>query len=290
MPQPEPPVGRTASATDESFEGWEASAGGWERRRAFVWEASRKVSERLVDLLDPQPGQSLLELAAGTGDTGFLAAERIRPAGRLITSDFVPGMVAAAERRSLELGVSNVDFRVLDAQALDLADESVDGVLCRWGYMLVPEPAKAFAETARILRPSGHVAFAVWASADENPLVSAIGRVLVARGLVARPEPDAPGPFRLADPEHVRALVENAGLELVRQEDMALTWRFGGFDEYWDVTRDLSRSLAASLEEIDDEKSEAIKADVRQALEPYDEQGGLALPALTRVALARRPR
>ena len=290
MPQPEPPVGRTASATDESFEGWEASAGGWERRRAFVWEASRKVSERLVDLLDPQPGQSLLELAAGTGDTGFLAAERIRPAGRLISSDFVPGMVAAAQRRAVELSVSNVDFRVLDAQALDLADESVDGVLCRWGYMLVPEPAKAFAETARVLRPGGHVAFAVWASADENPLVSAIGRVLVARGLVARPEPDAPGPFRLADPEHVRALVENAGLELVRQEDVALTWRFGGFDEYWDVTRDLSRSLAASLEEIDEEKSEAIKADVRQALEPYDEQGGLALPALTRVALVRRPR
>jgi SAM-dependent methyltransferase len=290
MPQPEPPVGRTASATDESFDGWEASAGGWERRRAFVWEASRKVSERLVDLLDPQPGQSLLELAAGTGDTGFLAAERIRPAGRLISSDFVPGMVAAAERRSLELDVSNVDFRVLDAQALDLADESVDGVLCRWGYMLVPEPAKAFAETTRVLRAGGHVAFAVWASADENPLVSAIGRVLVARGLVARPEPDAPGPFRLADPEHVRALVENAGLELVRQEDVALTWRFGGFDEYWDVTRDLSRSLAASLEEIDDEKSEAIKADVRQALEPYYEQGGLALPALTRITLARRPR
>ena len=290
MPQPEPPVGRTASATDESFEGWEASAGGWERRRAFVWEASRKVSERLVDLLDPQPGQSLLELAAGTGDTGFLAAERIQPAGRLLSSDFVPGMVAAAQRHAVELGVSNVDFRVLDAQALDLADESVDGVLCRWGYMLVPEPAKAFAETARVLRPGGHVAFAVWASADENPLVSAIGRVLVARGLVARPEPDAPGPFRLADPEHVRALVENAGLELVRQEDVALTWRFGGFDEYWDVTRDLSRSLAASLEEIDDEKSEAIKADVRQALEPYAEQGGLAMPALTRVTLAGRPR
>ena len=246
MPQPDSPVGGTAPGANESFEAWEASAGGWERRRAFVWEASRKVSERLVDLLDPQPGQSLLELAAGPGDTGFLAAERIRPAGRLISSDFVPGMVAAAQRRALELGLSNVDFRVLNAQALDLADESVDGVLCRWGYMLVPEPAEALAETKRVLRPGGCVAFAVWASADENPWASAIGRVLVAGGLVARPEPDAPGPFRLADPEHVRELVETAGLELVTQEDVPLTWRYGSFDEFWDTTLDLSRSLATA--------------------------------------------
>ncbi len=290
MPQPDPPVSGTAPGTNESFEAWEASAGGWERRRAFVWEASRKVSERLVDLLDPQPGQSLLELAAGLGDTGFLAAERIRPAGRLITSDFVPGMVAAAQRRAVELGLSNVDFRVLDAQALDLADESVDGVLCRWGYMLVPEPAEALAETKRVLRPGGYVSFAVWASADENPWASAIGRVLVARGLVARPEPDTPGPFRLADPEHVRELVETAGLELVTQEDVGLAWRYGSFDEYWSATLDLSRTLATALEGTDEEKAEAIKADVRHALEPSDERGGLALPALSRITLARRAR
>ena len=290
MPQPDPRAGGTASATNESFDGWQASAGGWERRRAFVWEASRKVSERLVDLLDPQPGQNLLELAAGTGDTGFLAAERIRPAGRLTTSDFAPGMVAAAQRRALELGVSNVDFRVLDAQELDLAGESVDGVLCRWGYMLVPEPAKAFDETRRVLRRGGGVAFAVWGSADENPWASAIGRVLIARGLVARPEPDTPGPFRLADPERVRELVEGAGLELVTQEDVALAWRYGSFDEYWSTTLDLSRTLAEVVETSGERNVKDIQADVRQALEPYAERDDFEIPAMTRVVLARRPR
>ena len=243
-----------------------------------------------MDLLDPQPGQTLLELAAGPGDTGFLAAERIQPAGRLISSDFAPGMVAAAQRRALELGISSVDFRVLDAQALDLSDESVDGVLCRWGYMLVPEPAKAFAETRRVLRRGGNMAFAVWASADENPWASAIGRVLVTRGLVAPPEPDTPGPFRLADTERVRELVERAGLELVTQEDVPLTWRYGSFDEYWDTTLDLARSLATALEGIDEKDAEAIQADVRRSLEPYAEQGGVAVPALSSVTLALRPR
>ena len=288
MRQPEPPVGVFPTGTDESLEGWQASAPGWERRRAFIWEASRQVSERLVDLLDPKPGESLLELAAGTGDTGFLAAEHIGPTGRLISSDLAPEMIAAARRRALELGISNVDFPVLDMQRLDLPDDHVDGVLCRWGYMLVPEPATAFAETRRVLRQGGRVAFAVWGSADENPWASAIGRVLIAHGLVARPDPDTPGPFRLADPERVRGLVHRAGLELLAQEDIPLMWRYGSFDEYWSASRDLSRTLATALEKIGEQEAEAVRADVYRTLEPYGLEEGLAVPALTRVALARR--
>ena len=114
--------------------------------------------------------------------------------------------------------------------------------------------------------------------------------MLVACGLVARPEPDAPGPFRLSDPERIRELVEDAGLELESQDDAPLTWRYESFNEYWDTTRDLARSLATALEWIDEATAEAIQADVRQALEPYAERDGLAIPALTRVALARRPK
>ena len=254
MPQPEPPPrAGLVTASDESIEGWERAAPGWERRRSFLWEASRGLSERLVDLLDPQRGDTVLELAAGPGDTGFLAAERIGSTGRLISSDIAPAMVAAAERRASELGLSNVDFLTQDAQALELADASVDGVLCRWGYMLVPEPSVALSETARVLRPGGRLAFAVWASADENPWASAVGRVLVARGLTGRPEPDAPGPFRLADAERVRSLVEDAGLELLAQEDVPLTWRYRSFDEFWETTLDLSSTLSSAIAALDED-------------------------------------
>jgi SAM-dependent methyltransferase len=244
----------------------------------------------MVDLLDPKPGDMVLELAAGPGDTGFLAAVRIGPSGRLISSDLVPGMVAAAERRAAELDVSNVEFRALDAQELDLPDESVDGILCRWGYMLVPEPRVAFAETARVLRRGGRVALAVWGTADENPWAAAIGRVLVSRGQMEGPDPDAPGPFRLAEPEHVRCLVEGAGLELVVQEDVPLTWRYASFDEYWDVSRDLSRTLSTALEAMSETDAQEIYAEVAQALGSYRAGDGLAIPALCRVALAQRTR
>ena len=196
----------------------------------------------------------MLELAAGPGDTGFLAAERIGSTGRLISSDIAPAMVAAAERRASELGLSNVEFLAQDAQALELPDASVDGVLCRWGYMLVPEPSVALSETARVLRPGGRVALAVWASADENPWASAVGRVLVARGVTGRPEPDAPGPFRLADAERVRSLVEDAGLELLAQEDVPLTWRYRSFDEFWETTLDLSSALSSAVAALDERR------------------------------------
>ncbi len=285
--QPEPHATGLPRATNESAEGWQAVARGWERQRAFLWEASRSVAERLVDLLDPRPGETLLEIAAGPGDTGFVAAERVAPSGKLLSSDLVPAMVAAAQRRASELGLTNVDFRVLDAQALDLPDESIDGVLCRWGYMLVAEPAAALAETGRVLRQGGRVAFAVWGSADENPWASAVGRVLVARGLTARPEPDTPGPFRLADPERVRDLVQSAGFELLVQEDVALTWRYGHFDEYWDRTLDVSSALSTAVGPLDNQGVEDIRADVRHALEPYAVGDGLAIPAVSRVTLAR---
>lgn len=288
MQRSDPPATERPTGLDESFAGWQTAAGGWERQRAILWDASRGVSERLVELLEPLQGETLLEIAAGTGDTGFLAAERIGPAGRLISSDLVPEMLAAARRRASELGLPNVDFRVLDAQALDLSDESVDCVLCRWGYMLVSEPAAALSETRRILRPGGRVAFAVWAGADENPWASTIGRVLVERGLMARPQRDTPGPFRLADSGRVRTLVLEAGLELSTQEDITLTWRYGSLDEYWNVTLDLSTTLSAIVATLGDQELASIRADVRQALEPYVVGEGLVMPALSRLALARR--
>ena len=95
------------------------------------------VSENLLEALQPRPAQTILELAAGTGETGFVAARAIGPTGRVISTDFAPEMVAAARHESKRLGLANVEHRELDAERMDLEDNSVDGVLCRWGYMLI---------------------------------------------------------------------------------------------------------------------------------------------------------
>ena len=162
-------------------------------------------------LLDPAPGDTVLELAAGPGDTGFIAAERLGPDGLLLSTDVAPEMVDAARRRAAELGVENVEFRVEDASAIGLSDEAVDGVLCRFGIMLVPDPSRALAEIARVLRPGGRAALAVWASADANDWMTAAGRSAVELGLTERPDPSAPGPFRFADADRAAARRTEAG-------------------------------------------------------------------------------
>ncbi len=162
-----------------SHETWEAMACGWERDRAFIWDVTRTVGERMVAALDPKPAEIVLELAAGTGETGFAAARMVGSDGRLFSTDFSPAMVEAARRRGAELGLENVDYRVLDAERMDLPDASVDGVLCRYGYMLMADPAAALAETRRVLKPGGRLSFAVVGAPDRNPWAAVPGRVLV---------------------------------------------------------------------------------------------------------------
>ena len=86
-----------------SLDTWQRMAEGWNSERKWVWESSRIVSEWMVQAIDPRPGQTILEIACGAGDTGFAAAEKVEPTGRLISTDFAPNMVEAARRQSQRL-------------------------------------------------------------------------------------------------------------------------------------------------------------------------------------------
>src|SRR4051812_42774155 len=114
------------------LENWAAMAVGWEREREERERVAAPVTARLVQALAPKPGDVVLELAAGQGDVGFAVAGLLGDRGRLISSDFSTAMLEIARRRRDELGLTNVEFRELDAEDLDLEDDVVDGVVCRW--------------------------------------------------------------------------------------------------------------------------------------------------------------
>ena len=136
-------------ARERSRSVWDAMAPGWENFRQDLWELSRPVSEWLVERLDPRPGQTILDLAGGLGETGFLAARRVGETGRILVTDFAPRMVAAARRRAAEFSITNADFRELDGERMALESECVDGVVCRWGYMLMADLPKRLALCGR---------------------------------------------------------------------------------------------------------------------------------------------
>jgi ubiquinone/menaquinone biosynthesis C-methylase UbiE len=250
-----------------SHEVWEAMAPGWERGQAFIWDVTRAVGERMVAALDPKPGETVLELAAGTGETGFAAARMVGSDGRLLSTDFSPAMVDAARRRGAELGLENVDYRVLDAERMDLPDASIDGVLCRYGYMLMADPAAAFEETRRVLRDGGRLSFAAWGMPDQNQWAFIPGFEMVQRGHIPPPEPDTPGIFALGDPERIRTLVTGAGFSEPEIEQIEIDWEYEDVDDHWRFTMELAGPLADAISKLDEDERESVRLAVREKVE-----------------------
>jgi len=240
-----------------------------------------------VDAIEPQPGHRVLELAAGAGDTGFLAAELIAPGGTLICSDAVDEMLEQARARATELGITNVEFRRIDGEWIDLPTAAVDGVLARWGYMLFADPATALGETRRVLRPGGRVALAAWTEPADNPWASAPMAELLAMGAIEQPDLDAPNMFAFRDPQRIGTLLEEAGFTEIAVEQIEIAFRFASLDDWWDTQLDISTSLGSAVGAL----TPAQRDDLRDAIDARLAQyvaadGAVALPGRTHVAAA----
>jgi ubiquinone/menaquinone biosynthesis C-methylase UbiE len=258
---------------------WEAMAPGWDERHAYLEEVARPVTDKMLELLDPSPGDLILDLAAGTGVAGFSAAVLVGPTGHVIVSDFAGAMVEAASRRAKDLALDNVECRVLDAERLDLPDASVDGVLCRWGYMLMADVAAALRETRRVLRADGRVACAVFAGPEQNPWAALPARVLQRRGHIPPPEAGAPGILALADRDRLRLLFSEAGFAAPAIEEVTFGFRFAGVDEYWEFLNSAAGAIAMVLGRLDDDERERIRSEIAEQLDAFGDSGQIELPA-----------
>lgn len=268
------------------LENWAEMAPGWERAREERERIAAPVTEWLVRELAPQPGQTILELAAGQGDVGFAVAPLLGEDGRLVSTDFSPAMLEIARRRGEQLGLTNVEHRVLDAESIELEDDSVDGVLCRWGFMLMPEPATALAETRRVLRAGGRLAFSVWGSGERNPWIALAGRILVAHGHMPAPQPGEPGMFVLGDEGKLRDLVEGAGFTVARIEEVPVSNDFPSVEEYVRRSTDMGGMFARAWSEAPEEERERMTEELRDAFAPYALDGRYELPGVALCAAA----
>ena len=270
-----------------SLSNWEEAAGAWARRYAEVREFAAPLTHWMLDAINPQPGERVLELAAGLGETGMLAAELVAPIGGVIISDQAEAMLAGARERASTLGLSNVEFRTLNAEWIDLPVASVDAVLCRWGYMLMVDPHAAQLETRRVLRPGSRLALAVWDRIEDNPWAALPAAERRERGLAAPPEEGAPGPFALSDRERLRELLERAGFLEVSVEPLELARRHATFDEFWEITLDLSRVFHDAVLSRAQDEVDAIRSALAVRLAPFTARDGrIELPAATLAASA----
>jgi SAM-dependent methyltransferase len=276
-----------ATYREQSAEHWELAASGWGRRADLIRDMGMPVSTWMIEHAQLQPGQRLLELAAGPGDTGFLAAELIKPGGTLICSDMSEGMLELARERAAAFGVDNVEFKRLELEWIDLETASVDVVLCRWGIMLVADPAAAVTEVRRVVAPGGRLAVAVWDAPGANPWATIPGRTMIDLGHSEPPEPDAPGMFALAEPGRLQELLESAGFTDVVVEPVEVDRDHDDVDAYMRETLDLSKLFADAFAALSEPEQVAVRNEIAARLEPYaDAQGALHLPGRSLAAAA----
>ena len=269
----------------ESRKRWNAQAAGWSQHADRLARVFMPVAEWMLDHARLQPGHTVLELAAGTGDVGFLAAELVQPGGQLITSDFSPEMLTAAQQRAEQLGLEGVRFKQIDAESIDLDAASVDVVLCRWGYMLMADPGAALRETRRVLRPGGRVTLAAWRSREENPFFETLGSELEARGLFEAPDPDTPGPFTFAEPGDIERRLHDAGfVDGIEVDTVELPFEFPSVGAWFDVQTRMSAMMGAAARNAD--RDEIVAGMARRADQYVDADGRVTLPARTWVAAA----
>jgi ubiquinone/menaquinone biosynthesis C-methylase UbiE len=272
------------------LDGWEHAAAGWGRRAQRVRDWGMPVSTWMIEQLSLQPGQRLLELAAGPGDTGFLAAELIAPGGTLISSDATEGMLEVARQRAGDLDLSSVklEFKQLEIEWIDLPTASVDAILCRWAYMLTVDPEAGMREARRVLAPGGRIALAVWDGPEANPWATIPTDALIQGGYI---EPIdravSAGIFSLADPQRLQEMLEEAGFVDVLVESIDLTRAYDRFDKFWDESLELSPSLSVALERLTGEQREDVRRRAAALAQPFTESDGAThLPGVSLVASA----
>jgi enediyne biosynthesis protein CalE5 len=267
---------------------WAAVAGGWAQHAEYADARGAAVTERLLELSAPQPGERVLELACGPGGLGLAAAERVVPGGEVVLSDVAAEMTAIAAARASALGRTNVSTRVLDLERIDEPDGSYDVVLCREGLMFALDPARAAAELRRVLRPGGRVAIAVWGPRERNPWLAIVLDAVSAQLGAPIPPPGIPGPFALEDSDRLAGLLTGAQLEDVVVTELPVPLHAASFEEWWARTSALAGPLAKLLASLPADATRQLEARALQAVGPYETAAGLELPGVTLIASARR--
>jgi len=246
------------------------------------------VSDWLIDRADPEPGQVVLDLAAGAGGLGHRVANLVGPDGRVISTDFASEMVEIAQRLGAEQGLDNVEYRTLDAEQMELDTASIDAILCRSALMVMPDPGAALSEARRVLRPGGSLAFSTFTTPEANPWVALQGRTFLRRGLISPPEPGAPGMFSMGDPDRVRELVTGAGFDDPEIEAVKFDFRFDDADHIWSTIVDINALLGPIVKAMPPGERAEIRTAVIEGFADFRaNDGSYPVPAEAQAVLAR---
>jgi ubiquinone/menaquinone biosynthesis C-methylase UbiE len=228
----------------------------WRGSKARRGKVNEAANEMLLDLANLRPGNRVLDVAAGTGDQTLMAAERVGPTGYVLATDLSANMLKLASDAARDAGHANVETRVMDAENVDLDENSFDAVICRQGLMFFPNPVKALTAMRRVVKPQGKVTALVWSAEEKNPYQGIPFAVVRRIGKIPAPTAGQPGLFKLGDPTLLEGLFKEAGFFDIAVHAVTLRRRFASAEKASQALENpVLRQLMQKLSEAEREQA-----------------------------------
>jgi SAM-dependent methyltransferase len=271
---------------------WNTVAGPrWVAAPGFRERRNQESTALLLPRLAIASGESVLEIGCGTGALTVPLAAAAGEQGRVVAVDISEPMLGAARQRIAERGLRNVTLMLGDAQVFDFEPAAFDLATSRMGVMFFADPAAAFRNIGRALKPGGRLGFACWAPLAENRqwLIS-YDVALRHLGPPAPRSPREPGPLAFADPDYIREFLTAAGFAEIGVERAHPTIIGGSPEE--EARQALMMGPTAKLvdEKAPDEAlRETIAREIEAAFVAEASSGPIRLPATMFLVAARRP-
>jgi ubiquinone/menaquinone biosynthesis C-methylase UbiE len=269
---------------------WNRVAPGWDKWDQFFNRTMAFINHRLVADARVRPGLRVLDLGSGTGYPAILAGEVVGAEGMVIGIDLAESMLAVAARKAKTLGLQQVSFRTGDVTSLPFETGSIDAVISRFCLMFLPEIPKAAAEIARVLKPGGYVAAAVWSSPEKNPFIRIPMDVIKSITPLPPPDPEAPGIFRLAKPGDLAGMLQRAGLTPLDDEEFTAEVAYESGEEFFRGLMDIAAPIQNLFAQLTPAQQVEAEQGIIKAVNDYRGPQGVALPIAVRIVSARKPR
>jgi ubiquinone/menaquinone biosynthesis C-methylase UbiE len=283
----------TQQSSQQIIEGqrqdWNRVAWGWEKWDRFFEEQMAFLNHRLVADARLRFGMRVLDLGSGTGYPALLGAQTVGPSGSVIGLDLAEQMLAVARRKATALGLGNVTFRTGDVTALPFEANSFDAVMSRFCLMFLPEIPKAAAEIARVLRPGGWLATAVWSSPDKNPSIGLSMEAIKSVVELPPPDPTAPGIFRLAKPGDLAGMLQQAGLVDVTDQEFLAERSYASAEEYYTSLLEIAAPIQNLMATLSAPQEQEVRHLITQAATQYQRGNRITFPLAARMVAARKP-
>jgi SAM-dependent methyltransferase len=233
----------------------------------------------MLDAAGLQPGQRVLDVAAGTGDQTLVAAQRISPGGSLLATDLSASMLEAASRAFREAGLTNVTTQVADASTLDLAEDSFDAAICRFGLMFVPDLHQALEGVRHALKPGGKFAALVWSTAVNNPYIGLQIDLVQEMGRMPSPLPTLALTVSLSAPGTLEQAFRDAGFQgpSVSVSAVPVPREFQSVDDALSAMRSTSPVQGLLGQSMSDAERAHYWAELERRLQAYLQPDGRCL-------------